>query len=61
MEFKYHKSEVLLKYVGKNVIYLDNSGNKCQSLLLGNGKRTWLQDVACLPFADTVLIAFYEE
>jgi hypothetical protein len=55
--FKYHNSETLLRYVGRRVKYLDLSGKEKTSLLRGgNGKRTWLQDVACHPYADTVLV-----
>lgn len=55
--FKYHNSETLLRYVGQVVKYLDLSGKEKKSLLCGNGKRTWLQDVACHPYADTVLVS----
>jgi hypothetical protein len=57
--FKYHNSETLLRYVGQVVKYLDLSGKEKSSLLCGNGKRTWLQDVACHPYADTVLVAVF--
>lgn len=55
--FKYYKTETLLHHVGKRVRYLDLSGVEKESLLAGNGKRTWLQDVACHPYADTVLVS----
>ena len=47
----------MLRYVGQTVKYLDLSGKEKVSLLCGNGKRTWLQDVACHPYADTVLVS----
>lgn len=55
--FEYHAHEALLPFVGKEVSYIDKSGNKGKSMLLGNNKRTWLADVACQPFADTVLVS----
>jgi len=54
--FKYHDNDTLLSCVGKQVKYVDLFGMEKTSMLLGNGKRTWLQDAACNPYADTVLV-----
>lgn len=52
-DFKYHSNETLLKYVGKEVSWLDLSGKVRTGTLSGNSKRTWLPE-ACNPYADTV-------
>lgn len=54
-DFRYHKNEILLEYVGKEVSWLDLSGKVQTGILLGNSKRTWLP-AACNPYADTVKI-----
>jgi len=54
-DFKYHTTSTLLKYVGKEVQWLDLSGKVKSGVLEGNSKRTWLPE-ACNPFAETVKI-----
>lgn len=56
MAFQYYKTNQIIPFQGKKCDYLDLSGNIKQSNLGGNGKRCWLLDVACHPYADTVLI-----
>ncbi len=54
--FKLYTSNELLNYVGAVVKYIDLFGKERESVLEGNGKRVWLRDAACNPFADTVLL-----
>lgn len=55
-KFRFYTSNELMSHVGAIVKYVDLFGKERESVLEGNGKRVWLKDVACNPFADTVLL-----
>ncbi len=53
--YTYHSIDVLKRYLNKSVKYLDLSGKEKVGTIEGN-KRPYVKEIACNPYADTVLI-----